>query len=145
MNVEEMEKRILTTNEAGLIAILLEKLIDNFNNCKVYIEKEEYEKLKDINRNSRDILNELIFQFSGKDNISTSIREIVIYLNKLITEGEIKKESHLFDNSIKVIKPILEGFQQLEIRGEPKAITGITYGKEDLGEYSLKKNKSFKV
>lgn len=143
--IEEMEKRILTTNDAGLIAILLERLIDNFNNSKVYIEKEEYEKLQEVNSSSRNILSELIFQFSGKDNVSSSIREIAIYVNKLITEGEIKKDSSIYDICIRIISPILEGFQQLEIKEKPKAITGVTYGKNDLEEYSLKENKSFKV
>ncbi len=89
---KELEKRILTTNDAGLIAILLERLTDNFKFSKSSIDRKEYGKLKEINRNSRDILSELIFQFSGDDEISTKIREISMYVNKLITEGEVKKD-----------------------------------------------------
>lgn len=142
---KELEKRILTTNDAGLIAILLERLIDNFNNSKDSIDGNEYERLKELNNNSRDILSELIFQFSGQDEISSRIRQISMYINKLITEGEVKKETSFYDTSIKILTPMVEGFQQLETREKPKAVTGLTYGKGDLGEYSLQEGKSFKA
>jgi len=141
----ELEKRILTTNDAGLIAILLERLIDNFKNCKACIENKDYEELMDINNNSRDIFGEIIFQFSGNDEISTRVREVSIYINKLITEGEYKKDTSCFDTSIKILTPMAEGFQRLEIEDMPKAVTGITYGKGNLGEYSLKEERSFKA
>lgn len=141
----ELEKRILTTNDAGLIAILLERLIDNFKNCKAYIENKDYEELMELNKNSRDILNELIFQFSGNDEISSRIREVSIYVNKLIAEGEYKKDVSYYDTAIKILTPMVEGFQKLEIEDKPKAITGITYGKGNLEEYSLKGERSFKA
>ncbi|NLX62403.1 MAG: hypothetical protein GXZ06_07905 [Tissierellia bacterium] len=142
---KDLEKRILTTNEAGLIAILLERLIDNFKNSKFSIDNKEYDKLKELNNNSRDILSEIIFQFSGDDEISSRIREVSMYVNKLITEGQLRKESSYYDTSIKVLKPLLEGFQQLEVREKPKVTTGLTYGRESLGEYSFKKERSFKA
>lgn len=142
---KELEKRILTTNDAGLIAILLERLVDNFKNSKASIDSKEYEKLKELNSNSRDILAELIFQFSGNDEISSRVRQISIYVNKLITEGELKRDSSFYDTSIKILTPMVEGFQQLEIKEMPKAVTGLTYGKGNLGEYSLREEKSFKA
>lgn len=141
----ELEKRIMTTNDAGLIAILLEKLIDNFKSCKVCIERKAYGELMDINNNSRDIFGEIIFQFSGNDEISSRIREIILYVNKLITEGEYKKDISYYDTSIKVLSPMVEGFQKLEVKDTPKAVAGITYGKGNLGEYSLKEERSFKA
>jgi len=143
-NITELEKRIATTNDAGLIAMLLERLINNFKHCINAIEDGDYEKIKDLNDHSRDILNELIYQFSGKDNISTNIREICIFINKQITEGYIKKDISIFDKCKKVITPLLEGFKELEAIEKPKAVTGITYGKGTLGEYTLEEGKSFK-
>jgi flagellin-specific chaperone FliS len=142
-NITELEKRIATTNDAGLIAMLLERLIDNFKGCIAAIEEGDYEKVKDLNDHSRDILNELIYQFSGKDNISVNIREICIFVNKQITDGYIKKDVSIFDKCIKVIAPLLEGFKELEAKEKPKAVTGITYGKGTLGEYTLGQGKSF--
>jgi flagellar protein FliS len=143
-NTTELEKRISTTNEAGLIAILFERLIENFNKCILAIKDKEYNKIHEINNNSRDILAELLFQFSGTDEISSSLREINIYINKIITEGEYQQDPSIFETCIKVITPICEGFQELEIREKPKVVTGLTYGKSYLGEHTLKGNRSFK-
>ncbi len=40
---------------------------------------------------------------------------------------------------------MVEGFQQLEVREKPKAVSGLTYGKGNLEEYSLKEERSFKA
>ncbi len=143
MDILELEKRISTTNEAGLIAILFERLIDNFNRCISIIDKKEYDKIYKINNNSRDILAELLFQFGGDDEISLSLREIDIYINKIMTEGEYKKDSSIFETCINIITPICEAFQELEIIEKPRAVTGLTYGKNNLDEHTLKGNKSF--
>ncbi|QQY79841.1 flagellin-specific chaperone FliS [Keratinibaculum paraultunense] len=140
----ELNKRISTTNEAGLIAILYEALIDNFNNSIKAIDEGDYEKLNKIINHSRDILTELLIQFSGDDEISLNLREINLYVNRLITEGEYSKDPSLFKTCIKIFTPICEGFQQLEVIEDPKTITGLTYGKDYLNEHTVKGSKSFK-
>ena len=142
-NITELEKRISTTNDAGLIAILFEKLIDNFNKCILAIDNEEYSKVYELNNSSRDILAELLVQFSGDDETSSSLREINFYINKLITEGEYEKDPFTFQTCIKITTPLCEGFQELEVKEKPKAVAGLTYGKGNLGEHTLKGNKSF--
>lgn len=141
--LNKLKKRISTTNDAGLMAILFERLIENFKNCISAIKDEDYDKMKDLNNHSRAILTELLVQFGGDDEISSTLREINIYINKTMTEGEIKRDPSLFETNIKVLTPILEGFKELEIKEKPKAVTGLTYGKGNLGEYTLGKNKSF--
>lgn len=142
-DINELKKRISTTNEAGLIAILFARLIDNFKNCISAIEEEDYDKITDLNNNSRAILTELTVQFSGDDEISSTLRELYLFINKTMTEGEIKKDISSFETNIKVIMPILEGFKELEVREKPKAVAGLTYGKDNLGEYKLEENRSF--
>lgn len=142
-DINELKKRISTTNEAGLIAILFERLIGNFKNCISAIEEGDYDKITELNNNSRAILTELTVQFSGNDEISSTLREIYLFINKTMTEGEIKKSISSFETNIKVIMPILEGFQELEVREKPRAVAGLTYGKSNLGEYTLRENKSF--
>ena len=126
-----------------MIAILFERLIDNFKNCISAIEEEDYDKITDLNNNSRAILTELTVQFSGDDEISSTLRELYLFINKTMTEGEIKKDISSFETNIKVIMPILEGFKELEVREKPKAVAGLTYGKANLGEYKLEENRSF--
>lgn len=142
-DTKELEKRISTTNDSGLIAILFETLIDNFKNCITAIDKKDYKKLNNINNRSRDILAELLVQFSGDDEVSSSLREINFYINKLITEGEYERKTSIFETSIKIITPVCEGFQGLEVKEKPKVVTGLTYGKSTLEEHTLKGNKTF--
>jgi flagellin-specific chaperone FliS len=139
----ELEKRILSTNDAGLIAILYEALIDNFNKSIKVIEEKEFEKLNEITNHSRDILTELMVQFGGKDQVSKYITEISLYLNRLITEGEYEKNPFIYKNCIKIATPILEAFKELEIKSDPKTVAGLTYGKNTLDEYSFQNNKTF--
>lgn len=144
MDTKELEKRISTTNTAGLIAMLFERLIENFNSCKVAIDNNNNEELNEIINHSRAILTEFLVQFSESDEISLTLREVNVYINKLMTEGQIKKDKSIFDICIDVLTPVCQGFQELETKEKPKAVTGITYGKNDLNEYTLKGNKSFK-
>ena len=142
-DITELEKRISTTNDAGLVAILFERLIDNFNKCILAMDEKDYSKIHNINDNSRDILVELLVQFSGDDEISSSLREINFYINKLMTEGEYEGDPSTFETCIKIIIPLCEGFQELEVKEKPKAVAGLTYGKGTLGEHTLKGNRSF--
>ena len=143
-NISELEKRISTTNDAGLIAILFERLMDNFRQCILSIDKDDNE-INNLNSNSRDILAELLVQFSGDDEISSNLREINYYINKLMTEGQYKKDTFAFETCINIIKPICEGFQELEIREKPKSVSGLTYGKGNLGEHTIKENRTFEI
>ncbi len=107
MDTMGLEKRISTTNEAGLIAILYEALIYNFTSGIAAIhEGGDYETLNRITNHSRDILAELLVQFSGDDEISLNLREINFYINSLITEGEYEKDPSLFKTSIEVLTPL---------------------------------------
>lgn len=139
----ELEKRISTTNDAGLIALLLDKLIGNFKKSIEDIKEKDYDNMDDVNNHSRAIMTELLVQFSGDDEISLTLREVNHYVNKLMTEGEYLRDTGAFQTCIKVIEPIQEGFKELEIKELPKAVTGLTYGKNTLDDYSLKENKSF--
>lgn len=144
LNKEEIEKRISSTNEAGLVSILYEAMIDNFKDSIDVIDKNDWNKLNYINNNSRNILAELLFTLRGDSNISNNLKEIYIYTNKIITIGENKKDKSYFETAIKIIQPLKEGFDQIEKNIDPKVITGLTYGKSSLDDYQLKRNKDFK-
>lgn len=144
LNKEEIEKRISSTNEAGLVSILYEAMIDNFKDSIDVIDKNDWNKLNYINNNSRDILAELLFTLRGDSNISNNLKEIYIYTNKIITIGENKKDKSYFETAIKIIQPLKEGFDQIEKNIDPKVVTGLTYGKSSLDDYQLKINKDFK-
>lgn len=144
LNREEVEKRISTANGAGLVAILYEALIENFKDSIQCLEDKKYDELKYINSNSRDILAQLISTLEGNSEIAGNLMSIYIYLNKLITNGEAKRDKTSFENSIKIVRPLYEGFKELEKKQNPKVIMGLTYGKGQLEECVLEGNKVFK-
>lgn len=141
---EELEKRISNANEAGLVVILYEALIDNFQKSIQAIKRENYNELKSINNNSRDILNELIITLQGNSQIASDLKAIYLFLNILITNGENRKDIEVFEKAIKIIEPLYEGFHELEKEVEPKVVRGMSYGKTGADDYSIDGNLIFK-
>lgn len=138
-----LEQRIATTNSWGLIGMLLDRLVKNFEGAIFSIEDKDYDKLEELNNHSRAILTELLVQFNGEDRLSHSLREINLYLNKLMTEGEIKKDPSVYETCIRITNPLIEGFEELELKEEPRTVAGLTYGKNSLDDYVLKSDRSF--
>ncbi|MCK9443447.1 MAG: flagellar protein FliS [Tissierellaceae bacterium] len=138
-----LEKRILSSNEWGLVAMLHEGLLENFKASMDAIKVKDYGKLNTLSNKSRDILTELIVVFRENDQVSTDTRELYLYANELITKGEIKKDIGQFEAAIRVITPLWEGFKSLEEREEPQIVTGLTYGKKDLDEHTKVEGKTF--
>lgn len=138
-----LEKKILSKNDWGLVALLHEVLIDRFKESTKAIEEKNYDILNILINKTRDILTELIVIFNGEDELSTNLREIYLFTSKMITEGEIKKEISFFGESIDVINPIWEGFKELEVKEIANIVSGLTYGKSDLGEYTTRSGKIF--
>lgn len=138
-----LEKKILSTNDWGLVGLLHEGLIDRFKESTKAIENEDYGELNLLINKTRDILTELIVIFNENDDLSTNLRELYSFTNKLITDGENKKDPSFFQNAEDLILPILEGFKELEKEEAGSIVTGLTYGKSNLGEHSRKSNKTF--
>lgn len=130
-----IDKKIQATNNWGLVAILHQALIENFSMSQEAIELKDYNNLNGLINNSRDILTELIITFKDNDDLSTNLREIYIFINKLITEAEIKRDPKLLYEAKQVVLPILEGFKELEEGEKPNIVSGLTYGKSSLEEY----------
>lgn len=133
--MENIEKRILSSNEWGLVALLHEGLLDKCKKSKEAIISNDYVKLKEIVNSIRDLLTELIVLFSENDEVSTDLRDIYLYINKLATDGEIKKSELYFKRIQEVTEPILEGFKRLEEKENPSIVSGLTYGKNSLEQY----------
>ncbi len=139
-----LEKRVMSTNDWGLVAMLHEGLMERFEESSEAIEEKDYDKLNKLINNSRDILTELLVTFREKDELSTNLRSLYLFTNKLITEGEIKKDATFLKKAIDVIAPIYIGFKGLEMKEDPNIVLGLTYGKENLEEHSIKSERIFR-
>lgn len=138
-----LEKRILATNDWGLVAMLHEGLLERFEESIETIKEGDYIRLNRLINYSRDILTELIISFNGREELPTNLREIYLFINTMITEGEIKKDISFFQEAKEVIKPIYEGFRELEIKEDANIVSGLTYGKEKLEDYNRKSGRIF--
>ena len=143
--MEEMtlEKKILSTNDWGLIALLHEGVIAMLEESIGAIKAKDYDELNGLINRKRDILTELIVIFNKDDELSTNLREIYVFINKMITEGQIKKDISVFENIEGIIIPILEGFRGLENKETANIVSGLTYGKSNLSEYTTRTSTTF--
>ncbi|OPJ56038.1 flagellar export chaperone FliS [Alkalithermobacter paradoxus] len=141
---EYLASRVMSSNDAQLVAILYEGLIDTLNEGISYINKNEKENLDKSANKCRDIVSELLATLKGNSDIANNLRSLYIYTNKLITEGQVKKDESKFKDAIKVITPIYEAWVELgnEIAKKestkpkgPSIVSGATYGKGHLNDY----------
>lgn len=142
-NQISLEKKILATNDWGLVALIHDGLIHTLELAIVSIKDGNWEELNQLINKSREILTELMILFEPGTDLSTNLRNIYLYVNKIITRAEIKKDENYLEDGIKVLNPLYEAFVELEKSGDPKIITGLTYGKNDLEDHLNRDGVSF--
>lgn len=146
---EYLSNRVATANDAQLVVIVYDGLIDTINSAIEYIENKDKEKLNTSINKIREILAELLSTLKGDSEIANNLRSIYVYINKLVTEAEIKQDKEKLEDAIKVINPLYEAWQELgekEVnvssdinkihkKSKPSIVAGMTYGKGQLNDY----------
>ncbi|WP_052661550.1 flagellar protein FliS [Clostridium aceticum] len=150
---EYLANRVANANEAELVAILYEGLIDTFEDNIDYLRIGAYGKLNTSSQKAREILAELLSTIQGNSQIANNLKSIYVYVNQLITEAEISKDVEKLQLAIKVITPLYEGWKELgEKEGGqgtstppqgPKIVAGMTYGKGQLNDYVVNNGKEW--
>ncbi|MZQ75198.1 MAG: flagellar export chaperone FliS [Peptoclostridium sp.] len=135
---EYLAVRVASSNDAQLVSIVYEGLIDSLNESIEHIKDGEIQKLNLSVDKCRDIIAELIATLSGDSEIAMNYKSLYIYLNSLITEAHIKKDTQKFEEAKKIVTPLHEGwselgeklFQESVEKGNGTAVvSGMTYGK----------------
>ncbi|SHH36010.1 flagellar export chaperone FliS [Tepidibacter thalassicus] len=139
---EYLASRVATANEAQLVAILYEGLIDTLKESIDYIgDKQNFNK--SINK-CRDIIAEFIATLKGDSEIANNYRSLYLYINKLITDADIKKDKTKLEEAIKIVTPLYEGWNELgekmyreniDKNKGPRVVAGMTYGKGYINDY----------
>lgn len=130
--MNSLEQRVFSSNEWGLVALLHEVFIERLDEVISWLESDPSQDLSSTFENMRDILAELTVQFKGEDDLGKKLREIYLFLNKLITDGFRTHEKERFLEARRIIEPVMRGFQELSKEQSPKSVSGYTYGKTDL-------------
>ncbi len=151
---EYLANRIANANDAQLVAILHEGLMSIAKSGMEHIKNKDKEKLNNSVNKLREILAQLLATVEGDSEIANNLKSIYIYLNKLITEAEIKQDKAKLEEAIKVITPLYEAWQELGEKEEtgtdndnsqatetpaktPSIVAGMTYGKGELKDYVI--------
>lgn len=147
MDKKHIASRVATANEAGLIVLLYEGLLDQLNDMKKFVSESNEDFFEQKSDKARNILVELIATLKGDSDIANHLRSIYIFINKLIVEGRNKKEAKKFEEAIGILTPLQEAWKELEKQeferlakdNEKKVeiFSGITYGKSKLNDYII--------
>ncbi len=155
---EYLANRVANANEAQLVALMYEGLIDTMKSAICAMNQKDKAAIDhDINK-SRAILSELLATTQGDSEIAGNLRGLYIYTNKLVTEAEIKDSTAKLEEAIKVITPLYEAWQALGEKDEeavsqspvsaainrPSIVAGMTYGKGQLNDYVINNDDRWK-
>lgn len=131
--MKDLENRVLSSNTWGLVAMLHEGLIERIDEAVSMVEEGKgHEELNPLFDNIRDILSELTISFKGDTELGMSLKEIYLYVTKVLTDAFRTKDLEAFADAKNMIRPIHEAFIELSLREEPDIVSGLTYGKGDL-------------
>lgn len=134
---EYLASRVASANEAQLVAIVYEGLIDSLNESIDNIEKGDIKRLGESTNKSREILAELIATLSGDSEIAMNYKSLYMYVNELITKAHVSRDTEKLYEAVKVVTPIYEGWSDLgeklfkesiENGKASQAVSGMTYG-----------------
>lgn len=148
---EYLANRVANANDAQLVAIVYQGLISTLNSAKEHINTENKEELNKSIDKSREILAELLATLQGDSEIANNLRSIYMYVNRSVTEAELKGDITKIDEAIRAINPLYEAWQELGERDEkdivdglssaskkgPAIVAGMTYGKGQLNDYVI--------
>ncbi|QZY54293.1 flagellar export chaperone FliS [Crassaminicella profunda] len=145
MDKKYLASRIATANDAGLVAILYEGLMDEIKEAIVCIDNQNKASFEKAIEKGKNILAELVITLKGDSEISKNLRSLYIYVNHLITLGQLNREKKKLQEAIHVLMPLYDGWKQLEQHefekreksSRPQIMTGATYGKGQLNDYVM--------
>lgn len=149
---EYLANRIANANDAQLVALLHEGFIATAKLGMEHIDNKNIEALNSSTKKNRDILAELLSTVEGDSEIANNLRSLYVYLNKTITEAEMKRDKGKLEEAIKVVRPLYEAWQELGEKEDieidnveasktsskmPSIVAGMTYGKGQLNDYVI--------
>ncbi len=153
MGVKEyLSNRVATANDAQLVAILYEGLIEVLSDAETAMVQENQQAVILGIDKGRDILAELISTLEGDTEIANNLRSLYLYVNQLMTESINHQNPLKLEEARSVLKPLYEGWSQLgeslqvdkKIDQSPAIVSGLTYGKGQLTDHVVNQGDRWK-
>lgn len=145
--------RITEANKYELNIITFELCINYINDAIETIESDENAFSRNV-ETALSFLREIMVSLDLSYEISYELLEIYLYVNKLLIEGNIKKNKQNLLDAVYMLTNIKEGFLMIEntdnekvMKNTSKVFAGLTYGRDgSLTEYiDNSPNRGFKA
>jgi flagellar protein FliS len=154
---DDLAVKIATYTGEQMVALAYEAMIENLEDAKNAIINKDLDLLNDKIDHNREIISHLTATMGEEeDNVSLTTKQLYLYINKLMTDSVIRKDTQILDEAIKIIIPLRDGWrelskqlQELEAKkapsiqsksARPNVYAGMTYGKSDISIYSDSKD-----
>lgn len=141
---EDLALKIGTYSGEQLVMLAYEAMIDNLRQATEYLQSEEMESIDALLDHNREILAHLNATLGNEQTpLNETTRQLYIYVNRLMTQGRIKKTARFFEEAIKILMPLRDGWKELSEElmrqkseyaeeNKPPVYAGLTYGKKDI-------------
>ena len=150
---DDLTVKLATYTGEQMVALAYDAMIENLENAKKMISSNNEQILNDKIDHNREILAHLTATMGEEDDeISITTKQLYIYINKLMTDGVMRKDTEPLDESIKIIVPLRDGWKELSMKlmnleaqktpnmqsksSKSNVYAGMTYGKDDISIYS---------
>ena len=154
---DDLAVKIATYTGEQMVALAYEAMIENLEDAKNAIINKDLDLLNDKIDHNREIISHLTATMGEEeDDVSLTTKQLYIYINKLMTDSVIRKDTQILDEAIKIIIPLRDGWRELskqlqELEAQkapsiqsksarPNVYAGMTYGKNDISIYSDSKD-----
>ena len=116
---------VATSGKMDLIILCYETVIQHLHASKRYIEDGEYEKKAKALQKALDILNELqsCLSFDKGGQIAKNLDAIYTYITRRIVEGDVKKDLTAYDESIRILGVLKQGWDGIASKNKDSDIT----------------------
>lgn len=142
---EDLALKIGTYTGEQLVMLAYDAMMDNLGQATEHLKKEDLESVDALLDHNREILAHLNATLgSDQTPLNETTRQLYIYVNRLMTQGRIKKQTSYFEEAIKVLTPLRDGWKELSEElmrsggsetvqdNKPAVYAGFTYGKKDI-------------
>lgn len=137
---ENIKNQVMGASQSELLIMTYQLLINSIESMMDNIDIKDIDNFYVEHRKSIQILNELKYTLNMNYSISIDLFNLYGYITQLLNESALKLEREKLEESLKLLRILLEGWDRIKDYKEPlvnnhsKIISGMTYGKNGLND-----------
>ena len=95
---DDLAVKIATYTGEQMVALAYEAMIENLEDAKKAIINKDIDLLNDKIDHNREIISHLTATMGEEeDNVSLTTKQLYLYINKLMTDSVIRKDTQILD------------------------------------------------